>query len=446
MVSREPTTLEHQGFGPQEVDLRAYQQTNLTPAPAQPPTDGSLSVATFGGVVTAQRVAKPRDLGDVRNKIKVLAEMAGEKYYYRWTVKERKTGKTSTVQGLSIKGANDCAREWGNDQVDIRVADEGNYWTFYARFTDLETGYSLTRPFRQRKAADIGEGYDAERRLDQIFQIGASKAIRNVITNSLQTLADFAFESAMHSVHARVAGNPEGARSHLINAIKELGIEMTRVTRIYQRAPEEWTVPDMARLYAELNSIRDGMASVEDIFPREVTEVPAKEARRPASETSTKKTAPAKKSAPAPKTAPAKKEPTPGADEYPQRYGPGKFDWEDRDGIRYGEAVGDDGSFLFGWSKQQGMPSHQEGSFRAARGRQKEADEYRRRIISQRSQTATETPEPEPEPEPEGPEPELQGTGQVASPADDDAWQKQYDQQQAKQEGGKSLDDEWDLD
>lgn len=444
--ARGPVTLDQQQFGAPgaDVDLSAYQSKQMAAAAEVP--QGALSVASFGGVVTAQRVAVPRNLETVKNKIKVLANMGGDKFYYHWMVKERKTGKRVPVQGLSIKGANDVAREWGNCQVDIRMSDEGKYWTFYARFTDLETGYSLTRPFRQRKGSDIGEGYDAERKLDMIFQVGASKAIRNVVVNALQTVADFAFEEAMGSVKKRVAANPEGARQHLQQQIQQLGIQMDRVVRIYQRQPNEWTVPDMARLFSELQSIREGMATVEDVFPTEPVDVGGapepKETRAPEQ----KRPAPTTAAPQAPTTATTE-------DAYPKRVGPGKFDWVDRDGINYGAAVESDGSFLFGYSKQNNMPSHADGSFRAARGRQEQAEKYRRHVIQTKAQGQGNAPEPEPA-EPEGPADDTN----VTSDADTDAWRNDYNQagggnkpaselhSEAPPAGQKSPDDDWNLD
>lgn len=129
---------------------------------------------------------------------------------------------------------------------------------------------------------------------------------------------------------------------------------------------------------------------------------------------------------------------------YPKRVGPGKFDWVDRDGINYGAAVESDGSFLFGYSKQNNMPSHADGSFRAARGRQEQAEKYRRHVIQTKAQGQGNAPEPEPA-EPEGPADDTN----VTSDADTDAWRDDYDQAgggNASAAEQKSADDDWNLD
>jgi hypothetical protein len=102
-------------------------------------------------VIGAQAVAVRRDKQKVLEEIKVLAAAAGESWYYRYPVKTRGGGQ-DWVEGASIKLANDLAREYGNCDIDTRVTDLGDSWLIYARFTDFESGFSMTRPFQQRKS------------------------------------------------------------------------------------------------------------------------------------------------------------------------------------------------------------------------------------------------------------------------------------------------------
>jgi hypothetical protein len=76
---------------------------------------------------------------------------------------------------------------------EVREIDVGDAWVFYARFTDIETGFSMERAYRQRKSQSSIKSRDADRQLDIAYQIGQSKAIRNCVVNSLQIYADFAF-------------------------------------------------------------------------------------------------------------------------------------------------------------------------------------------------------------------------------------------------------------
>lgn len=62
-------------------------------------------------------------------------------------------------------------------------------------------------------------------------------------------------------------------------------------------------------------------------------------------------------------------------DVYPKRIGDGPNDWMDADGVAYNPKV-------FGWDKNNKMPSHVRGVFRVARGKKEEAAEYRASVAA----------------------------------------------------------------
>lgn len=213
----------------------------------------------------AQAVAVRRDEGDVLKRLKVLAAAAGENWYYRFPVQNRQKGTTDWIEGPSIKLANDLARIYGNCEVDCRAQDLGDNWLFHARFVDIESGYSLVRPFQQRKGASKMGG-DADRRLDIAFQIGASKAIRNVVVNALQTFADFAFEEAKGALVEKIGKNLNGWRERVISRINER-MDIKRVEVVMGRASAEWLATDIARIVATFKAVDDGMATLDESFP-----------------------------------------------------------------------------------------------------------------------------------------------------------------------------------
>ncbi len=228
------------------------------------------------GFITAQKVEQPRDEGRVLAKIKTLAAMAGDFYYYEWNTKNR-DGTKGTVTGGTIKLANDLARTYGNciNTIDCRKVD--NHLLFKARFTDLETGYSLERMFQQRMVQNIGKNMDADRAADIVFQIGQSKAIRNVTLNALQTFADFAVEEARASLIEKIGKNVQHYQEAARNALEDLGIDLANVERVLARTIDQWRAKDLARVRANLNSIRDGMATKEDLFPSHAQSAPSME-------------------------------------------------------------------------------------------------------------------------------------------------------------------------
>jgi hypothetical protein len=223
-------------------------------------------------IVGAQHVAIQRDEEKILNKLRLLAAAAGQDWYYRFPVKS-KGGTTEYIEGPSIKLANDLARTFGNCEIETRVVDLGDSWLIYSRFVDLETGFSMTRPFQQRKS-QRGMRVGDDRALDIAFQIGASKAIRNVVVNSLQTFADFAFEEARNALVDKIGKNLENYRMRTLEGLANKQIELLRVERVVGRAAKDWTAPDIARVIAMMRSIADGMTTVDETFPVLGAEIP----------------------------------------------------------------------------------------------------------------------------------------------------------------------------
>ncbi len=229
------------------------------------PSNGGLTTSIVDGVISAKRVDVKRDIAVVMANIRASASAMGEKYYYHWETKNR-DGSRGKVEGGTIKLAMDIARLHGNCQVDCRVQDAGTHLEFHARFVDIESGFSLTRPFRQRKDQNTGMK-DKARAEDIVLQIGASKAIRNVILNSLPTLAEYAVQEAKKGLLARVSRNPDGARTAILEIMQEIGLPLVRVEKIIGRININWTNQDLVKLYVQVESIKENHATIDDIFP-----------------------------------------------------------------------------------------------------------------------------------------------------------------------------------
>lgn len=226
-------------------------------------------------MMAAQRVAVPRDIPQFLQRVKVLASVAGDQYFYSFPVKSKnkETGEweQSAIEGPSIKLANDLVREYGNCGVETMVVDVGDSWVIYARFVDLERGFTMVRPFQQRKNQKGLGTKDEARALDIALQVGVSKAIRNVIVNSLETFADVMFEEAKNSITEKIAKQPDRYRAVLKDKLAGLGVELKRVETAIGRVIADWTVSDMARVIAHGKAVQDGMATADDIWPRPTT-------------------------------------------------------------------------------------------------------------------------------------------------------------------------------
>ena len=235
---------------------------------------GNAPVAHNSQIFGAQAVAVYRDDARILQQIKVLAAAAGDEWYYRYPVRNRRTGQTDYIEGPSIKLANDLARMYGNCEVDCRAQDMGTAYLFHARFVDLETGFALTRPFQQRKgAAKIG-GDDDQRREDATFQIGVSKALRNVVVNALQTFADYAMSEAKNSLVDKIGRDLPRWRDRTIERVSQ-HVAIERVEAVVGRKAAEWLAPEVARIIAMGKACDDGFASWNEQFPPLVTDTAA---------------------------------------------------------------------------------------------------------------------------------------------------------------------------
>jgi hypothetical protein len=263
---------------PTEADIDLDDRGSLLdafanlPAATSPGVPAAAALGAGAGVrvVGAQKLAVMREESKVLAKLKMLAAAAGDDWYYRWPVKNRRTGKTDYVEGPSIKLANELARVFGNCENETRVMDLGDSWLIYARFTDYETGYSLTRPFQQRKGqkvfGDKAMSEDAARALDSSFQIGVSKAIRNVVVNALQTFADFALDEAKSALVDKIGKDLLRWRDRTIERVSAK-VDVKRVEAVIGRPAGEWLAPDVARVIAMTKAVQEGMADMDETFP-----------------------------------------------------------------------------------------------------------------------------------------------------------------------------------
>jgi hypothetical protein len=253
-----------------DMQERANAPINEGEFTEAPQSSSSTALATRyearGGAITAQRVALPRNEAAIRNKIKIYAAMAGDDWYYRWPTKN-KDGTKGWVEGPSIDCAESVAAIVGNNQVDCDMRDAGSHWLFLARYVDLETGFTLTRPYQQRKEQNIGGKMDKARAEDIIFQIGASKATRNVICNAIRVFTNFAFEEAKQNLAETIGNNIEKYRAKVISRLSDLSIPLPRVERLYAKKISEFLSPDLAKVIAEIKAIDEGMAGRDECYP-----------------------------------------------------------------------------------------------------------------------------------------------------------------------------------
>lgn len=216
-------------------------------------------------VITAVRCEFPRNEAMILSKLKVRAAAAGADWYYRFPVKDK--GATKYIEGPSIKCANNVAQLFGNCAVRTRAIDNFDSWIIYARLEDYETGFVYERPWLQPKGQSTFKSRDQDRLEAIAFQIGTSKAIRNVICNALQLFTDYAFEEARNSLVERIGKDLPKARKSLLTALQGMNVDVKRVEATVGRLANDWLAPDCARINAEIQAVADGMATADETWP-----------------------------------------------------------------------------------------------------------------------------------------------------------------------------------
>jgi hypothetical protein len=216
-------------------------------------------------VYGAQKVAIYRDEVKVLERLKLAAAAAGNDYYYRWST-TNKDGTKGWVEGPSIKLADDLCRIYGNCDLLTISMDLGDSWLFVSRFIDLESGYSRNRPFQQRKGQKTMKT-DADRQRDIVYQIGCSKAERNVVVHALRTFADYAFQEAKNAIVDKIGKDIEKWRKQVLDRLAAQGVDKRRVEKVIGRNSEVWLAPDIAGVIAVGKTVADGMATWDESYP-----------------------------------------------------------------------------------------------------------------------------------------------------------------------------------
>ena len=248
----------------QRSKLDEFAQTARTPATEMvlAPTNAQLPAIIGAQPIMGDR----RDAVRVLAEIKVLAAAAGDDWFYRFPVRNKRENRTDWIEGPSVKLAMAVMGIVGNIDVDTRVQDFGSTFMIYARAVDLEKGSAITRAFQQNKSAAKIGGADDGRRNDMALQIGQSKAIRNAICALLETYTDYAFEEARNSLVDKIGGNLLQWRDRTVEKLSQR-LDIKRVEAVLGRSVKDWLAPDVAKVIAMGKAIEEGMATLDETFP-----------------------------------------------------------------------------------------------------------------------------------------------------------------------------------
>lgn len=231
-----------------------------------------------GQFVTAIAVQKPRTLPSVQKRLEEEATLAGESFFYGWQAGNER------IEGPSVKLAMAAVRCWGNCSVELLpIQETADSWIFTAAFVDYETGFTLQRQFRQSKSWTVYGKLDAARKEDVRFQIGQSKAVRNVVLNAIPSgLVDRAMEVAKDGARTRLTSYIEKidkqagkkgagivqATDAVLKSLAKHGAKEEAVLRKLEIADRKAIDVDrLLVLRGDLAALDNGECRCDDIFP-----------------------------------------------------------------------------------------------------------------------------------------------------------------------------------
>jgi hypothetical protein len=218
---------------------------------------------------TAVAIQRSRNLSQVQHRLMQEADLCGEDFFYAWG-----SGKNH-IEGPSKELAFAAARCWGNCAVQaLPLQETADSWIFTAAFVDLETGFTMERSFRQSKRWTVYGKMDAERKDDIRFQIGQSKAARNVILNCLPaTLINKAMERAKAGVRKQIEdliskhGLAKAVDVALI-ALGKVGVKEQQVlAKLGVSEKKAIDIDGIVLLKGDLRAIESGQERAEELYP-----------------------------------------------------------------------------------------------------------------------------------------------------------------------------------
>lgn len=229
-----------------------------------------------------------RDIVKIEEKAKLEANLLGSLAFYAWG-----TGK-DRIEGPSWELAKALIRVYGNCSLDMDpVQDLVDSWIMTARVVDLETGYSISRQFRQSKKWQVHGRFDEARKDDIRFQIGQSKSLRNVVLSFLPGwLVNRAIDIAKGGVREAIelAIGKHGADKVIAKCIERcerIGVDEARLLdTMGRKSRQAITVEDLVILQGGISAIESGQDTVDSVFP--IVTVEAEEPRSRTQEVLTK--------------------------------------------------------------------------------------------------------------------------------------------------------------
>lgn len=222
----------------------------------------------------------PRQLSTVLKNIETLAtldeDIAGSCFY---TLRRKdKDGKTTIIEGPSVRMAEIVAASWGNLRTQTRIiANDGKTITAQGMCHDLETNTAISIEVKRRITDKNGKTYGED--LQTLAGNAACAiALRNAVFKVVPAALIKKPIDKAKKVSLGESMTLETSRAKMLQYYKTIGVEEKQILDYLSITKVEEIDTDMVvELRGLATAIKDGTTSIKEVFAPKVDEKKAKE-------------------------------------------------------------------------------------------------------------------------------------------------------------------------
>lgn len=177
------------------------------------------------------------------------------------------------VEGPSIRLAETIARNWGNVSFGtVEVDRTGNESSMLAYAWDLETNVMARQEFKVRHIRDTRGGGKALSDERDVYELTANQGSRRVRACILRIIPGDVVDTAMAECAATLQdklGDVQERVPKMVEGFSALGVSRLQLEKRLRHRLDTLNGPEYLSLRKIYQSIKDGMATVEDYFEPE---------------------------------------------------------------------------------------------------------------------------------------------------------------------------------
>ena len=221
-----------------------------------------------GKLVIAKRFPRDEIASHARVMTACQRKSLAEKAFYSYP----RGGET--VQGPTIRFAEELARCWGNLDYGIKELSQGNGNSeMQAYCWDLETNTMSIQNFTNPHRKEVGKTIKELTSLRDIYENNANMAARRLRARILAVLPSDLVDEAIKECRKTLTGNNETPLIHRVKsmtvAFGKLGVTQEMIEGRLKRKIETMTAEDFADYIGIFNSLKENNSKISDWFEYE---------------------------------------------------------------------------------------------------------------------------------------------------------------------------------